>query len=219
MTIGCDPTATAGSVSPWERAFARLYDPFLLLGERAGMRDLRRAVVSRARGRTLEIGAGTGLNLPYYPADLPELVLAEPSAPMRARLEARRQDARGTPRLIAAGAEELPFADGTVDTVVSTFVLCTVADPAAALREIARVLSPTGRVLFIEHVRATSKGLARAQDLLERSWRAFAAGCHCNLPTLEILHSAGFETRTLSTSWNAMPPIVRPLVAGSATRG
>lgn len=212
-----DPSATAGTTSGWDRVFARLYDPFLLLAERAGMRDLRRTVVSRARGRTLEIGSGTGLNLPYYPADLAELVLAEPSTPMLARLGQRAREAGSTARVIAAGAEDLPFAAGTVDTVVSTFVLCTVPDLEAVLREITRVLAPGGRLLFIEHVRATSSGLARVQDLLEAPWHAFAAGCHCNLPTLSILRAAGFDTRPLYGSWKAMPPIVRPLVAGSAT--
>lgn len=182
------------------------------------LNDLRRTLVSRARGRTLEIGTGTGLNLPHYPADLDELILTEPSVPMLARLKRRRREAAVSARLLAVGAEDLPIPDSTIDTVVSTFVLCTVTDPAAALREISRVLAPTGQLLFIEHVRATSSGLGRAQDLLHGPWHAFGAGCHCNLPTLEMLRSAGFHTTASAASWKAMPPIVRPLVVGSATR-
>jgi ubiquinone/menaquinone biosynthesis C-methylase UbiE len=217
MTIG-DPSARSRPACGWDRVFARLYDPFLLLSERSGIQDLRRQVLSRARGRVLEIGSGTGLNLPYYPDDLQNLVLAEPSSPMLAKLERRRQKLGRAAVVIQAPAEDLPLADSSVDTVVSTFVLCTVRDPQGALEEIRRVMAPGGQFLLIEHVRASSPRLARAQDLLERPWRAFAAGCHCNVRTLSVLRSAGFETRAWSASWRGMPPIVRPLVAGSAIR-
>jgi ubiquinone/menaquinone biosynthesis C-methylase UbiE len=217
ITIG-DPSARSGPASSWDRVFAHLYDPFLALGEWSGIQDLRRQVLSRARGRTLEIGSGTGLNLPHYPDGLQNLVLVEPSSPMLAQLERRRQKAGRAALLIQAPAEDLPLPDGSVDTVVSTFVLCTVHDPKAALGEVRRVMAPDGQLLFIEHVRASSARLAKAQDLLERPWQAFAAGCHCNLRTLTILDSAGFETRAWSGSWRGMPPIVRPLVAGSAIR-
>ena len=115
--------------SAWARAFALLYDPFVWVGERAGLRAHRKALLSRARGCTLEIGSGTGLNLPHYPDDLDDLILAEPDAAMRSRLEKRlSRSGRGT-RLVDAPAERLPFPDGSVDTVVSTLVLCTVDAP------------------------------------------------------------------------------------------
>jgi ubiquinone/menaquinone biosynthesis C-methylase UbiE len=131
-----------------------IYDPFLALGERRGMAAHRRALLAGARGRVLEVGAGTGLNLAFYPASLDELVLTEPDAAMRARL--RRRVARRRPHATVAAdrAEALPFADGSFDTVVCTLVLCTVPDPAAALAEFRRVLAPDGRLLFIEHLRA-----------------------------------------------------------------
>ena len=116
----------------WARAFAVLYDPFLWVGERAGLRAQREELLSRARGRTVEIGGGTGLNLPHYPNGLDELVLVEPDAAMRVRLEKKLGRSRRRARVVDAPAERLPFADGSVDTVVSTFVLCTVDAPDLA---------------------------------------------------------------------------------------
>jgi SAM-dependent methyltransferase len=204
--------------SAWARAFALLYDPFTWVGERAGLRAHRRQLLSRARGCTLEIGSGTGLNLPHYPDDLDDLVLAEPDAAMRARLERRLSRCDRGARLVDAPAERLPFPDGSVDTVVSTLVLCTVDAPDAALREIARVLRPGGQLLFLEHVRSESPTLARWQDRLAGPWRRFAQGCRCNRATAELIVTCGLELKqTRETRWHAMPPIVRPLVVGRAT--
>src|SRR5262249_8870291 len=165
---------------------ARLYDPFLVLAERRGMAARRGALLEWARGRVLEIGAGTGLNLAHYPADLEELVVSEPEPRMRARLERRVARSGRAATVIAAPAEALPFADGAFDTIVSTLVLCTVADAPAAMRELRRVLAPGGRLLFIEHVRGGAR-LARFQDRLARPWRAFAHGCRCNQATPALL--------------------------------
>jgi SAM-dependent methyltransferase len=203
--------------SAWARAFAHLYDPFTWAGERTGLRARRKALLSGARGRTLEIGSGTGLNLPHYPDDLDDLVLAEPDAAMRARLEKRlRRSGRGA-RLVDAPAERLPFPDGSFDTVVSTLVLCTVDAPDIALQEIARVLRPGGQLLFLEHVRSESPTLARWQDRLAGPWGRFARGCRCNRATAELIMTCGLELqRTCEASWHAMPPIVRPLIVGQA---
>jgi SAM-dependent methyltransferase len=201
----------------WARAFAVMYDPFLWVGERAGLRAQREELLSRARGRTVEIGAGTGLNLPHYPDDLDELVLVEPDGAMRVRLEKRLGRSCRQARVVDAPAERLPFADGSVDTVVSTFVLCTVDAPDLALREIARVLRPDGQLLFIEHVRSESPTLVYWQDRLAVPWRHFAAGCRCNRATAELIVTCGLELERVSeASWHAMPPIVRPLIAGRA---
>jgi ubiquinone/menaquinone biosynthesis C-methylase UbiE len=177
------------------------------------MRDQRRALLARAEGAVLEIGAGTGLNLPHYPAGL-ELVLSEPEPAMRAAL-ARRVARAGRPaRVVAAPAEALPFADGTFDTVVSTMVLCTVQDTPAAIAEARRVLKPGGRLLFAEHVRAQSPRLARWQDRLARPWAAFAQGCRCNLETEALLARELRLERVAHARWRGMPAVVRPLIVG-----
>ncbi len=105
-----------------------------------------------------------------------------------------------------------------MDTVVSTLVLCTVNDPERALREIARVLRPDGQLLFIEHVRASSRFLAACQDNLLQPWRRFAGGCRCNRPTVELMRACGFAVAADDVVWRGMPPIVRPLMVGRATR-
>ena len=176
--------------------------------------------MGKACGRTVEIGSGTGLNLPHYPPDLDDLTLAEPDPGMRSRLDKKLMDGARQAHLIDAPAERLPYADGSVDTIVSTFVLCTVDAPDAALREIVRVLHPAGQLLFIEHVRSDSPSLARWQDRLAEPWRRFGRGCRCNRPTTDTIAAAGFVLDDVQeASWRGMPPIVRPLVAGRAHLG
>ena len=201
----------------WARVFAAMYDPFLWIGERAGMRRHRHDLVTRARGRTLEIGSGTGLNLLHYPDELDSLVLAEPDPSMRKRLDNAVRRSERNAQVIDAAAERLPFGDATIDTVVSTLVLCTVDAPDLALREIERVLRPDGQLLFIEHVRSDSPLLARWQDRLARPWRRFAEGCRCNRATLELIDACGFGLDAHPAKWRAMPPIIPPLVVGRAT--
>ena len=121
--------------------------------------------------------------------------------------------------MIDARAQQLPFGDATIDTVVSTLVLCTVDAPDLALREIERVLRPDGQLLFIEHVRSDSPLLARWQDRLARPWQRFAEGCRCNRATLELMDACGFRLDARPATWRAMPPIIRPLVVGRATTG
>lgn len=197
----------------WARCFALVYEPFLWLGERAGMKKQRQALLRQAHGRVLEIGAGTGLNVPLYPQGLSELILTEPDSSMSRRLQ-RRADGRAT--VVAAPADELPVADASVDTVVSTFVLCTVENPAAALREIRRVLRPGGRLLLIEHVRSDVHWQAWLQRKLRRPWSRFACGCRCDQATADLLHASGFHADLRPARWRAMPPIVAPIVVGSA---
>ena len=206
------PAATA----TWLGIFARLYDPFLWLGEVSGMRRRRKTLLENARGRVLELGAGTGLNAALYPPDVTEVILTEPEPGMRRKL-ARRLARQGTAaRIVDAPAERLPVEDASVDTVVSTLVLCTVPDPAAALREVARVLRPDGELLFIEHVRADGASLARWQDRLAELWRRFAGGCMCNRDTVELMRTNGFTVAVDDAVWRGMPALVRPLAVGYA---
>jgi SAM-dependent methyltransferase len=211
-------TATRRS-AVWARIFALIYDPILWVGERVGVGARRQELLAHARGLTVEIGGGTGLNLRHYNGDLDDLVFVEPDRAMRSRLEKRLRRSGRRARVVDGVAERLPFADGTVDTVVSTFVLCTVDAPDLALREIKRVLRPDGRLLFIEHVRADSPALAFWQDRLAKPWRAFARGCRCNRATAQLIVACGLELEDVrEASWHAMPPIVRPLIAGRAHR-
>src|SRR5688500_4186662 len=122
--------------------------------EDAGLRERRHDLLANASGRVLEIGAGTGLNLAHYPESVEEIVFTEPEDPMARRLRGKLAAAGRRNEVIAAPAENLPFADDSFDTVVGTLVLCTVHDPERALSEIGRVLRPGGQFLFLEHVRA-----------------------------------------------------------------
>jgi ubiquinone/menaquinone biosynthesis C-methylase UbiE len=220
MTTTTTPTsptsASTRRATPLTRLSAAIYEPVLSLGERRGLRTHRCNLLAQARGLTVEIGGGTGLNLPHYPSSLDRLVLAEPDAAMRRRLQRRLDGLKRPASVIDAAAERLPFADGTVDTVVSTLVLCTVDSPHVALREIKRVLAPDGQLLFIEHVRASSRFHSRWQDRLAAPWQAFASGCHCNRPTLTLIAESGFEFDVTEATWRGMPSIVKPLVYGRA---
>ena len=209
--MGTNPTL-------WQRIGARIYDPFLWFGERLGMARHRRDLLAHAEGRVLEIGAGTGLNLRHYRDSIDALVLTEPVEPMASKLE-RRVERMGPPaRVQRAPAEVLPFADHSFDTVVSTLVLCTVDDPARALNEVARVLRPGGRLLFIEHLRSETERWGRWQDRLERPWASFGCGCHCNRRTLELIAQSPLRIEAAArTSWHGMPPLIRPLTIGWAT--
>jgi ubiquinone/menaquinone biosynthesis C-methylase UbiE len=207
------------AVSLYGRLFARVYDRAMASTEAAGLTDRRRALVVRARGRVLELGAGTGLNLAHYPADIEQLVLTEPEEPMLARLRVRAVSHEPAPTVVGAPAERLPCAAGSVDTVVSTLALCTVGDLGAALREVHRVLAPGGRLLFLEHVRADDERLARRQDLLAPLWRRIGHGCHCNRATLAAIAAAGLEPQDVEHDRMPLAPrFLEPLVAGAAVK-
>jgi Methylase involved in ubiquinone/menaquinone biosynthesis len=202
----------------WGRAFAALYDRSLKGTEEAGLRDMRRRLLADARGRTIDLGAGTGANLGLYPAAVSELVLVEPDPHMAKKLRHRLAEAGNPAELIEAPAERLPFEDASFDTAVFTLVLCTVPDPAAALVEVARVLRPGGRMLFIEHVRSEDPGLARWQDRLEKPWRFLGDGCHCNRDTVATIEASPLAVEQLERDrMPKAPPIVKPLARGTAT--
>lgn len=195
----------------WSRIFALAYDPFLARAERLGIADARRELLAGARGRILEIGAGTGLNVQHYPGGA-DVTYTEPDPHMARRLRRRGVD------VVAASADALPFPDASFDTVVSALVLCTVPDVPAALREIRRVLRPGGRLLFLEHVRAhPGSSLERWQDRMHGPWKAFACGCHCNRDLVSSLRAAKYDVDAQPLEWRFMPPIVRPVLTGAAS--
>jgi ubiquinone/menaquinone biosynthesis C-methylase UbiE len=201
----------------WGRAFAFGYDFFFARAERGGLRELRRQALAEASGSTLEIGAGTGLNHDLYPAAVTELTLTEPFAPMASQLREKVDTVMRPVTVVEAPAEALPFADDSFDTVALTLVLCTVPEPDRALAEIARVLKPGGRFLFLEHVRAPEPGLARWQDRLHGPWRAFGHGCNCNRDTLATIERSPLTVeRSERGRFPKMPPLVQPMLMGAA---
>ena len=206
---------------PSHRFFAAVYDRMLAGTEKAGLSEMRDALLAEASGRTLELGAGTGLNLGYYTDAVTELVVTEPDPFMARRLRdklAGEAPAPGSVDVVEAPAESLPFEDDSFDTAVGTLVLCTVDDPGAAAREIARVLKPEGKFLYLEHVRDPNEGgLARWQDRLERPWGWVGAGCHPNRDTAATLTAAGFAVEPQRDELPKAPPWVRPLIRGEAS--
>jgi ubiquinone/menaquinone biosynthesis C-methylase UbiE len=180
---------------------------------------MRAELLAQARGRVLELGAGTGLNLEHYPESIASLTMVEPDPHMTKQLRQKlAQSGRSSEvSVVEAPGEDLPFADGSFDTVAVTLVLCTVPDPEATLAEIKRVLAPGGQLLFLEHVRAHDPGLAKWQDRLEGPWKFLADGCRCNRDTVSAIDAAGFELGAVeSGELPKLPPLVRPLVTGSA---
>jgi len=199
------------------RLFAAFYDTVSKGSEEAGLRDERHELLASAEGATLELGAGTGLNLEHYPEAVTRLVLAEPDEHMRRRLERRAGQVFPAAEIIDAGAERLPFPDATFDTAVVTFVLCSVPDQDAALRELARVLKPAGRLLFLEHVRSEDPGLAKWQDRVTPLYNL--VGCNPNRDTLAALEASEFGVESVRHGEvPKAPKVERPLIVGSASR-
>ncbi len=205
---------------PGHRVFAALYDRLMESNEKAGLGDMRRELLAEARGRVLELGAGTGRNLARYGDAVTELVLTEPDPHMAKRL--RRTVGEADPpfevSVVEAGAERLPFDDRSFDTVVATLVFCTVEDPESAVSEVDRVIKRDGRLLVVEHVRGEHEGrLSRWQDRLEGPWGWIGGGCHPNRDTVGTL-SARFDVSGLRRDEfpGHVPPLVKPLVKGAA---
>jgi ubiquinone/menaquinone biosynthesis C-methylase UbiE len=199
------------------RFFAAFYDRLAGLLEPKGLSELRKDVVGDARGRVVEIGAGTGLNFSQYGEGVSEVIATEPDPHMLKRARPKAAGGRVPIRVEQAPAERLPVEDASVDTVVSTYVLCTVPDPSVALAEIRRILKPDGRLLFLEHVRAPGPRLARWQDRLERPWRFFGGGCHPNRDTAANIERAGFTFERLDRFlFTPEPQLVRPQIKGMA---
>jgi ubiquinone/menaquinone biosynthesis C-methylase UbiE len=201
---------------PWnlsERLFAAYYPFVAAKSERAGQARTRDELLAGACGRVLEVGAGHGLNLAHYPSGLDELVLTDPSPWMLSRAPAGADIRR-------AALPSLPFADGRFDTVVCTYVLCSVDDQAAAVAEIARVLSPGGSLLFLEHVRAGEGTLlGRVQDVIQAPHRLAAAGCRPNRRTEEALAASPLQVDWLVHGRQPSAlPTVAPTIMGAARR-
>jgi ubiquinone/menaquinone biosynthesis C-methylase UbiE len=211
--------ARAGRIpSAFERWFAEGYDWFFDRIDARGGREHRRRLAQGATGDVLEIGAGTGRNLPLY-GRAALVVALEPDAGMLGRAREAAGSAPVPVELVDGRAEALPFPDRSFDTVVASYVLCTVSDPDQALSEVRRVLRPRGTLRFYEHVRARDPRLARWQDRLERPWAWLARGDHPNRDTVAAIVRAGLDVVEVDAfDLEAMPKLVRPHVLGVAER-
>lgn len=198
--------------------FARCYTRIGHLME-AEVADHRRKLLAGSSGRVIEVGAGTGLNFPHYPATVTEVLAVEPEPYLRRLALTTARQAPVPIRVVAGTAEALPAHDASFDTVVASLVLCSVADLVRSLAEIRRVLRPGGVLRFYEHVRADAARLARWQDRLERPWGWLAGGCHPNRDTVAAITAAGLHVVELDRfDLQAMPPPVRRHVLGVAQR-
>ena len=198
---------------------AKAYDWFMQGAEEACLQEWREELLAGAEGRTLEVGVGTGINLPLYPEAVSALSVVEPDRHMRAELSDRLE---GAPvdgvEVVDAEAEALPFDDDQFDTAVSTLVMCSVGDPHRALAEIRRVLRPGGRLLFLEHVAAhDNPGRRKWQGRIEPVWKRLTGNCHLTRETADVIRTAGFEIDQLTReSMRQALPIVRPTIRGTA---
>jgi ubiquinone/menaquinone biosynthesis C-methylase UbiE len=162
----------------------------------------RTKVVPRARGRVLEVGIGSGLNLPFYDPERVSAVCGLEPAPEMARLaEPVAEAAPFDVELVPSGGEEIPLDSGTFDTVVLTYTLCTIEEPLAALREMARVLAPGGRLLFIEHGLAPDADVRRWQRWANPVWKRLGGGCTLDRDIPALLRRGGFTIRAMETMY------------------
>lgn len=171
--------------------------------ERLGLSRRRAALVAAARGVVLEVGAGTGLNLPHY-RSAARVIATDPDPAMLLQAKARAREAAVPVALVVADAQVLPFADGTFDTVVGTCTFCTIPDSEAALQEAHRVLKPRGELRLLEHIRAPSPWIGRVQDWATPGWSRIAGGCRLNRETMRLAAAAGFQVVEQHTTFRGI---------------
>ena len=206
-------------MSEGHKWFAAIYDRMMASEERTIMKKIRPQLVGGARGRILEIGAGTGANFRYYKEHGIDTVTAtEPDPHMLERARRKLKEMGLSIELRQASAEELPFEDSSFDTVISTLVMCTVTDVERSLSEIHRVLKPSGQFRFYEHVRFDNRLAALMQDVATPVWRWFGAGCHINRDVGSAIESAGFRLSEFQRL-HPYPPIPPMCLSGAHILG
>jgi ubiquinone/menaquinone biosynthesis C-methylase UbiE len=201
-------------VSVWSRRILPRLIDLVMRNEVAAAERAR--LVPSASGVVLEIGIGSALNLPYYTSAVRALYGVDPSQELW-RIGRRRLAAGSFPiRYVVGSAEALPIADRGVDTVLTTWTLCSIPDAGAALAEMRRVLKPGGRLVFIEHGRSPDPSVRRWQDRLTPLWSRVAGGCHLNRPIDALLDGAGFQPITLDRGYAEGPKTMSYLYKGVA---
>jgi ubiquinone/menaquinone biosynthesis C-methylase UbiE len=165
----------------------------------------RRRIASAAEGRVLEIGIGSGLNLPFYPPRVSEIIGLEPSPRLAAMARRAARHTQLPVNLIEGSAEAIPLDSGDVDTVVTTWTLCSIEGADRALREMRRVLRPGGQLLFVEHGQSPDTSVRKWQDRLTPVTKRIGGGCHLNRPIRQLIGDAGFEITDLATGYARGP--------------
>ena len=176
----------------------------------------RERVIGAAEGRVLEIGIGSGLNLPFYRAPAREVLGLEPAPPLITMAKRRAPTARVPVTFIEGSAEAIPLDDDSIDSVITTWTLCTIPGAASALAEMRRVLRRNGRLLFVEHGLAPDEGVRRWQDRLTPVWKCISGGCHLNRPMRTLIESAGFRCDRLEIGYMPGPKPMAFIYEGSA---
>ena len=180
------------------------------------LRPYRERVAGAAEGRVLEIGIGSGLNLPFYARRVEQIFGLDPSPRLLARVRRKAQTVEVALQLLTGSAERIPLADRSIDTIITTWTACSIPDIASALAEMRRVLKPRGRLLFVEHGRAPEPSVARWQDRLTPLWRRVSGGCHLNRKIDDLIGEAGFGIDRLETGYIPGPRPMTFLYEGAA---
>ena len=178
--------------------------------------EYRRRIASGAYGRVLEVGVGSGLNLSLYTGQVAFVVGLDPSSRLLSRAREVQRSSALSIELIEGSAEAIPLEDQSVDTVVTTWTLCSIPDVGAALREMRRVLKPSGRLRFVEHGRAPDEAVRRWQDRLTPTWKRLAGGCHLNRSIPQLLEDSGFGIERVEAGYMKGPKAMTFMYEGQA---
>ncbi|AJZ56330.1 class I SAM-dependent methyltransferase [Paraburkholderia fungorum] len=176
----------------------------------------RERIIGSAEGTVLEIGAGSGLNLPLYGAGVKEILALEPDPKLMTMARHNAKQARRPVTFLDASAEAIPLEDRSVDTVVTTWTLCTIPEAMRALEEMRRVLKPAGHLLFAEHGLAPEESVCKWQNRLTPAWKCISGGCHLNRPIRQMIESGGFSIDQIDTGYAPGPKPMSFLYEGSA---
>ena len=179
----------------------------------------RHRVVQAAQGRVLEIGVGSGLNLPLYSSDTKEVLGLEPSLRLIRMAQDTSSKTSTKVAFIEGTAEAIPIAAQSIDAIVMTWVLCSIPNAQEALAEMRRVLKPDGQLLFVEHGRAPEASVSKWQDRVNPAWRCFAGGCNLNRPIATLIEEAGFRIAHLATGYMKGPKLMTFIYEGRACPG